>query len=134
MPIRKSLLFAVLVLTAATLFLLDLLLGSSGIALTEVFGALFNSQGTDPVHVRIVREVRLPQAITATCAGGGLASCGLMMQTLFRNPLAGPGVLGVTSGAGLGVALLMLGGGALSGALLQLGVIAAAFVGAMAVR
>ena len=133
MHIRNSLLFAVLLLSGAALFVLDLLLGSSGIALGDVLGALFNSDGAYPVHVRIVREVRIPQAITAVCAGGALAACGLLMQTLFRNPLAGPGVLGVTSGAGLGVALLMLGGGGLGGALLQMGVIAAAFAGAMAV-
>ena len=56
----------------------------------------------------VVRLVRLPQALTALLAGAGLAASGLLMQTLFRNPLAGPSVLGISSGASLGVALLML--------------------------
>ncbi|MBK9196792.1 MAG: iron ABC transporter permease [Flavobacteriales bacterium] len=133
MPVRKSLLFAALVLLGVVLFVADLLLGSSGLRVTEVLGALLKIEGADAVHVRIVQEVRVPQAITAACAGGALAACGLLMQTLFRNPLAGPGVLGVTSGAGLGVAILMLGGGGSLGALLPAGVLAAAFVGAMAV-
>ncbi|MFZ1686438.1 MAG: iron ABC transporter permease [Flavobacteriales bacterium] len=133
MPPWKIRMFAALLLLAALFFFVDLLLGSSRIGLSQVLGALLNGADADPLHVRIVRDVRVPQAVTAACAGGALAVCGLLMQTLFRNPLAGPGVLGVTSGAGLGVALLMLGGSSWLGALLPVGVMAAAFIGAMAV-
>ncbi|MBR6904419.1 MAG: iron ABC transporter permease, partial [Bacteroidales bacterium] len=86
----------------------------------------------------IVLQSRLPQAMTAVLCGGALAVSGLLLQTAFRNPLAGPGIFGVNSGAGLGVALVMLlFGGSLSVGSLQLSgfvaVLAAAFIGAMAV-
>ena len=77
------------------------------IPLGDVLTAL-GGASLDAGHTLIVRGVRLPQAITAAASGAGLAACGLLMQTLFRNPLAGPSVLGISSGASLGVALLML--------------------------
>ncbi len=100
-------LFAVLVVLGVLLFAAHLLLGSVAIPPGQVLQALFG-EPLDPGHALIVRAVRLPQALTALLAGGGLAASGLLMQTLFRNPLAGPSVLGISSGASLGIALLML--------------------------
>ena len=86
----------------------------------------------------IILESRLPQAVTAMFCGASLAVSGLMLQTVFRNPLAGPSIFGINSGAGLGVALVMLflGGGLSVGSLQFSGfaaVLIAAFIGAMAV-
>ena len=132
MPARKPLLLAVLLVLMLVLFVADLMVGSVPIEVIEVVKALFG-QAASAQSALIVTTVRLPQALTAFVAGAGLAVCGLMMQTLFRNALAGPSVLGVTSGAGLGVALLMLGSGTLSGTLLQFGIVGAAFAGSMLV-
>ncbi|MBK9758893.1 MAG: iron ABC transporter permease [Flavobacteriales bacterium] len=89
------------------LAMLGLAIGSVHVPIGEVWSALFHP---DPqsTFTTIVRQVRLPQVITAATAGAGLAASGLLMQTLFRNPLAGPSVLGISSGASLGVALVML--------------------------
>lgn len=95
-----------LVLVGAVLFVVHLLTGSAELPASDVWAALFN--GSDP-GAAVVRHVRLPQALTAIVSGAGLAASGLLMQTLFRNPLAGPSVLGISSGASLGVALLLLG-------------------------
>lgn len=100
-------LFSVLVLLGVLLFIAHLWLGSVPIPAGQVLGALFG-EGADAGYALIVRAVRLPQAFTAVLAGSGLAACGLLMQTLFRNPLAGPSVLGISSGASLGIAILML--------------------------
>ncbi len=93
-------------MAGAGLFLLHLMIGSVDISFAAVLQALF--QGDEQEHTLIVKGIRLPQAITALVAGGGLAASGLLMQTLFRNPLAGPSVLGISSGASLGVAVVML--------------------------
>jgi iron complex transport system permease protein len=95
-------------------------------------------EGERPSWRYIVMESRLPQAITAMLCGGGLAVSGLLLQTAFRNPLAGPSIFGINSGAGLGVALVMLllGGSLSIGSVSMTGFVAvlmAAFVGAMAV-
>lgn len=88
------------------LALLGLAIGSVGVPLDAVWNALFHG-GQGPYDV-IVMQVRLPEVLTAVFAGAGLAAAGLLMQTIFHNPLAGPGVLGMTGGAALGVALVML--------------------------
>jgi iron complex transport system permease protein len=88
------------------LFMADLFLGSTQMKFSDVFMSLFG-QG-DPGDEIIVMQFRLPKAITAVLAGAAMSVSGLLMQTLFRNPLAGPDVLGVSSGAGLGVALTLL--------------------------
>lgn len=80
--------------------------GSANLPLQEVWRALFHADGG--AYEVIVLQVRLPQVITALTAGAGLAAAGLLMQTVFHNPLAGPGVLGLTGGASLGVAVVML--------------------------
>jgi len=96
-----------LALLGAGFFLLHLFVGSVDVPVAAVLSILAGDV-SDPAWAVIVREVRLPQAITAGVAGAGLAASGLLMQTLFRNPLAGPSVLGISSGASLGVAVLML--------------------------
>lgn len=97
-------------------FVLDIALGPVRIPVVAVVKILLGQPADNPAWTFIVREIRLPKALTALAVGSGLAVSGLQMQTLFRNPLAGPSVLGLTAGAGLGVALVMLaGGGAANG-------------------
>ena len=120
------------------LFALNLLLGSVSIPAGDVVSILLGDQTAKASWQFIVLESRLPQAITATLCGAALAVSGLMLQTAFRNPLAGPSVFGVNSGAGLGVALVMLflGGGLSVGSVSITGfaaILLAAFVGAMTV-
>ena len=120
------------------LFALNLLLGSVSIPAGDVVSILLGNQTAKASWQFIVLESRLPQAITATLCGAALAVSGLMLQTAFRNPLAGPSVFGVNSGAGLGVALVMLflGGGLSVGSVSITGfaaILLAAFVGAMMV-
>ncbi|MBS1582776.1 MAG: iron ABC transporter permease [Bacteroidetes bacterium] len=87
--------------------LLGLAIGPVPIPFAEVWRALIGTS-TDADVTTIVRQVRLPEVLTAGVAGAGLAASGLVMQTIFRNPLAGPSVLGISSGASLGVALVLL--------------------------
>ncbi len=135
---RSSLYCLALSLLIIVLFVLNLVMGSVNIPVGDVFSILMGDRSLKPSWQFIVLESRLPQAITATLCGGALAVSGLMLQTAFRNPLAGPSVFGINSGAGLGVALVMLllGGGLSVGSLQVSGfaaVLVAAFVGAMAV-
>lgn len=88
------------------IFIADILIGSTDLAASEVLRSLFG-RGTPQGEI-IVMQFRLPKAITALFAGAAMSVSGLIMQTLFRNPLAGPDVLGISSGAGLGVALTVL--------------------------
>ena len=90
--------------------------GSVSIPIDEVFAILFNGKADNLAWANIIWISRIPQSITATLAGASLAACGLMMQTLFRNPLAGPSILGISTGANLGVAILVL---ALNGTLIS---------------
>lgn len=125
---------AVLLLLVAVmvLFVLHVAFGSVRIPLQEVLAALAGDG--DGVHTVIVREVRLPQAITAMLSGAALATSGLLMQTLFRNPLAGPSVLGLSSGASLGVAMVLLAPSALLPVVpSELGPLLGAFLGAMGI-
>ena len=120
------------------LFALNLLLGSVSIPANDVMAILLGDQTAKESWQFIVLQSRLPQAITATFCVAALAVSGLLLQTAFRNPLAGPSVFGINSGAGLGVALVMLFfGGGLSVGSLQLSgfaaILLAAFIGAMAV-
>ena len=91
-------------------FIADVALGSVIISVKEIYHALFVDQ--ESIFFQIIINHRLPKALTAVLVGGSLSVAGLLMQTLFRNPLAGPDVLGINSGASLGVALLTLGGAA----------------------
>lgn len=105
---RKTILFIGLSIAVLILFILDIALGSVSIPLKDVWNALLYADG-DVTTVKIVRDIRLIKAIVAVATGVALSISGLMMQTLFRNPLAGPYVLGISSGASLGVALFILG-------------------------
>lgn len=111
------------------LIALELILGSVYLPVRDVWQSL-TAPGENLTSDIIVRQARLPRALTALSAGGGLALCGLLMQRFFQNPLAGPSVLGITSGSSLGVALIVLLGGATFGGF---SIIFGAFVGAMAV-
>ena len=123
----------------ALLFVLNILVGSVSIPADDVVRILLgDDEAVKPSWRFIILQSRLPQALTALLAGSALAVSGLMLQTAFRNPLAGPSVFGINSGAGLGVALVMLwlGGSFSAGSVSVTGfvaVLAAAFVGAMAV-
>jgi iron complex transport system permease protein len=100
-------LFIILGVVLICVFFLDIFLGSVSIKIPEVVKALFN--GGDSDTTTIILKYRLPKAITATAVGIALSLSGLQMQTVFRNPMAGPYVLGVSSGASLGVAIVILG-------------------------
>lgn len=115
------------------LFIADLCLGSVSLMPGEVVSALLGR--SDASTAKIVADLRLTRAVTALTAGAALSVSGLQMQTLFRNPLAGPYVLGISSGASLGVALLMLWlpTGALAGVWGEWSVAAGAWIGAAAV-
>jgi iron complex transport system permease protein len=92
------------------LVLVSISLGSVYIPLSEVVGIIFRQDAENPVWERIIIDYRLPKSLTALLAGAALSISGLQMQTLFRNPLAGPYVLGISAGASLGVAVLILAG------------------------
>lgn len=136
MSSSTALKFGLLGLLVAALLLLDLASGSVSVPLDEVWAALTGGACDSAVRDIILR-IRLLKALTALLAGAALAASGLQMQTLFRNPLAGPYVLGVSSGAGLGVALFLLGapllGVAGHGVVRSLGIAGAAWCGAAAV-
>ena len=106
---RNTLLFLFLSIGLVFLFLIDISLGAVAIPLKEVFNSLTGIGASKSSWEYIIMDYRLPKAIVAIIVGMGLAISGLLMQTLFRNPLAGPYVLGLSSGASLGVALVILG-------------------------
>ena len=120
------------------LFAMNLIVGSVRIPLADVCDILFDKFDGKESWKYIVMENRLPQALTAMLCGASLAVCGLMLQTAFRNPLAGPDVFGISSGAGLGVAIVMLFlGGSVSTTLFTvsgfLAILTSAFIGAIVV-
>ena len=127
-----------LAVAVVVLFVLNLLVGAVKIPAADVVGILTGDLSAKPAWRYIVLDSRLPQALTAVLCGAALGVSGLLLQTAFRNPLAGPSIFGINSGAGLGVALVMLFlGGSLSvGSVSVTGFVAvlvAAFAGAMAV-
>ena len=139
--IRKKIIFVILGVGILLLFALNLLSGSVQIPITDVVSILFTpntSSEINPTWSYIILETRLPQALTALLCGGTLAVTGLMLQTASRNPLAGPDVFGINSGAGLGVAIVMLWlGGSVTTEMFSVSgfvaVLLAAFIGAMLV-
>lgn len=116
------------------LFLANILYGAISIPVEEIWAILTNSNQVNESWKIIVTESRLPQAITALLSGSALAISGLLLQTLFRNPLAGPSILGISDGANLGVAIAML---ALGGQIGSLGgymtIALSALIGAMVI-
>lgn len=132
---RKQLI-PVLVLSILLLFGANLAWGTVMIPLREVLTILSGNEAEKASWTYIVLESRLPQAVTALFAGAALAVSGLLLQSVFNNPLAGPSILGIDSGASLGVALVMLVFGGSLGAMLihgYLAIVVAAFIGASAV-
>ncbi len=132
---RSTILFTLLVALCAVLFVVDIAVGSVAIPLSEVVSALCGG-GSEQVR-SIVLDIRLVRSVMAVLAGAALAVSGMQMQVLFRNPLAGPYVLGVSAGASFGVALFLLGaplfGVVLSPALQSLGTAGAAWIGSAVV-
>lgn len=127
-----------LILCVVVLFIANILCGSVKIPVGDVLSILFGNESLYPSWSYIIWESRFPQALTAMLTGAALSTSGLMLQTSFNNPLAGPDILGINSGAGLGAAivLLLFGGMMPAGNLLFCGsltLVAAAFVGALAV-
>lgn len=133
---RTTTLMGLLAAATLLLFIVDMASGSVALKFTDVARAIVGADCPEQVR-SIVVELRLPKAIMAMAAGSALAVSGLQMQTVFRNPLAGPYVLGISSGASLMVALLMLGGSALGFSLTSnlgwLGIAGAAWTGSAAV-
>ena len=136
MQTRHTILFTLLSLLCLALFAWDMMVGTANIAARDVWAALSGGE-CDPVKAKIIIDIRLIKALMAIFAGAALSVSGLQMQTLFRNPLAGPYVLGVSSGASLGVALFILGapllGLAGGGIFSTLGVAGAAWIGAASI-
>ena len=134
---RKGFICLGIALLVLFLFFANLFYGTVSIPASAVIDSLLGKETEKSVWTNIVLQSRLPQTITALLAGSALAVCGLMLQTLFRNPLAGPSILGISDGANLGVALVML----YSGGILSitgdrshhLSVVFAAFLGASVV-
>ena len=135
MKCRTTILFTLLTALCAVLFVVDIVVGSVAIPFGEVCSALLGG-GSEEVR-SIVLDIRLVRAVVAVLAGAALSVSGLEMQVLFRNPLAGPYVLGVSAGASFGVALFLLGapllGLTISPALQSVGTAGAAWIGSAAV-
>ena len=133
---RNAIFFAVLAVLTGVLFACDMTVGSVDIPLRDVWAALTGGE-CDPAVRDIILKIRIIKALMALMAGAALAVAGLQMQTIFRNPLAGPYVLGISSGASLGVALFLLGAPLLGGVadpfVQSLGTAGAAWAGAAAV-
>mgnify|MGYP000050329963 FL=1 len=135
---RNVCIILLLVVGIIVLFAMSLIVGSVRIPLADVCDILFDKFDGKESWKYIIMENRLPQALTAMLCGASLAVCGLMLQTAFRNPLAGPDVFGISSGAGLGVAIVMLflGGSVLTTLFTVSGFLAiltSAFIGAIVV-
>lgn len=135
---RHTILFSLLFAGLLVLFIVNISLGSITIPFKDVFTSLTGGQASKSTWEYIIINYRLPKAITAILVGMGLSISGLLMQTLFRNPLAGPYVLGLSSGASLGVAFVILGASImpslLSGILLSpYGIVLASTIGSTTV-
>lgn len=135
---KKTMVLGILAMAIAVLFFANLAWGSVDIPMGDVVDILLGRAFSDDTYGYILLESRLPQAITALLSGAALATGGLLLQTAFRNPLAGPDVFGISSGAGLAVAIVMLalGGGFSLGEFAvggYLAVLVAAFAGALLV-
>ena len=107
--LRHTILFAILLIVLLILFITDLFIGSVSIPARELVSIIVTGKSDHQEWVTILTDFRMPRAVTAVLAGLALSLSGLQMQTVFRNPLAGPYVLGISSGASLGVALLVMG-------------------------
>ena len=137
---RPLIVFALISISILVFFILNLVLGTISIPVGSVWNILFGIKEESIIWENIIWKSRFPQTITALVAGAGLSISGLQMQTLFRNPLAGPSELGISSGASLGVAFIILLSGSVGGtALIKMGLFGeiaisiAAVAGALAI-
>ncbi|MBF0762073.1 iron ABC transporter permease [Dysgonomonas mossii] len=137
---RPLIVFALISTSILVFFILNLVLGTISIPVGSVWNILFGIKEESIIWENIIWKSRFPQTITALVAGAGLSISGLQMQTLFRNPLAGPSELGISSGASLGVAFIILLSGSVGGtALIKMGLFGeiaisiAAVVGALTI-
>ncbi|KQB40140.1 Vitamin B12 ABC transporter, permease component BtuC [Flavobacterium daejeonense] len=135
---QNTILFFYLVTGLLFLFFINISLGSITIPFKEVYHSLIGEHASKSTWEYIIMDYRLPKAITVILVGIGLSISGLLMQTLFRNPLAGPYVLGLSSGASLGVAFVILGAGLLPAFLQEIvlssyGIVLASTIGSSAV-
>jgi iron complex transport system permease protein len=128
---QRGYIFCGIVVLILLLFFCNIFLGTVSIPVSAVMDILFGNEVERSAWTSIVLQSRLPQAITALLAGAALAVCGLLLQTLFQNPLAGPGILGVSNGANLGVAIVMMYVGGSMG--IRFSSVLAALMGALAV-
>ncbi len=140
MKAASALIMILLFMSIVVLFIVNLLIGSVDVPVGDVCAILLGNETENVIWQNIILKSRVPQALTAVVAGAGLAVSGLQMQTVFHNPLAGPSVLGISSGASLGVAFVVLLSGSLGGvALSRLGYMGdaamslAAIIGSLAV-
>ena len=128
---KYRLIFTLMALMVLVFTVLNICIGSVGIPFKDAVLSLLGRRGDD-MAVRIITDIRLPRAIAALLLGGALSVSGFLLQTFFRNPIAGPFILGISSGAKLAVALAMVASLSLGFTVGSLGMIAAAFVGSMA--
>jgi cobalamin transport system permease protein len=140
LKVNMRLVFVVLPLLIIVLFIINLWYGSVDIGWDEVWRSFFGSDSTSGTYNIIIKQYRLPQAITSLAVGVGLSVSGLLLQTTFNNPLAGPSVLGISAGSSLGVAIIVLLGSATGveigntiGLIGDMAIVIAALIGAMAV-
>lgn len=129
---KSKIIFGSLIIALAVLFLTGLALGSVSIPLPSVVDYIFGNEIAHS-HYAILNQIRLPRNLTAILSGAGLSLSGLLLQTLFRNPLAGPSVLGISSGSSLGVAVVLLAGGSMTGIAGTGSVVFGAIIGALIV-
>lgn len=137
---KNIILLSVISLTILLFFFLNLLLGTISIPPSSIWNIVWDSGNESEIWKNIIWKTRFPQVLTALVAGAGLSISGLQMQTVFRNPLAGPSELGISSGASLGVALMILLSGSIGGIALskigffgEIAISVAAILGALAV-
>lgn len=137
---KSIIILGIITLSILLFFFLNLVLGTVSIPFKSIWNILFNLKPETREWTNIIWKSRFPQTITALVAGAGLSISGLQMQTVFRNPLAGPSELGISSGASLGVAFIVLLSGNLAGTALsslgffgEVAVSVAAIIGSMAV-
>lgn len=140
MRYKKLILLIIIFISIVIFFLLNLFLGTISIPISSICNIIIDRGNEPEIWKNIIWKSRLPQTITALAAGAGLSISGLQMQTVFRNPLAGPSELGISSGASLGVALMILLSGSIGGIIIsktgfmgEIAISAAAIIGAMAV-
>ena len=128
--LRYETVFVLLIVAFCVITVLNINIGSVPISVKEIARIIFLQQG-DPTQMKIVWNIRLPRIITAAVLGGGLSLSGFLLQTFFSNPIAGPFVLGISSGAKLTVALTMIYALSYAGSVSSIVLVLAAFVGSM---